>query len=116
MAAVSTHDFSEIQYEGITLRQMLTHTSGLPEQNELMYKFWNSGAPVTNRDMVKYLIKYKPAAAFKPGEGFKYCNTNYSLLAMIVEKVRNQKFQDFPGDFRHGSITSHKLVAFFSIV
>jgi CubicO group peptidase (beta-lactamase class C family) len=87
--------FPEIPYEGVTLRQMLTHTSGLPEQNELMYKHWNSEAPVTNKDMVEYLIKYKPEVAFKPGEGFKYCNTNYSLLALIVEKVSGQRFQDF---------------------
>jgi len=87
--------FPEIPYEGITLRQMLTHTSGLPEQNEFMFKHWNSDNPVTNKDMVEYLIKYKPEAAFKPGEGFKYCNTGYSLAAMIVEKVSGQKFQDF---------------------
>jgi CubicO group peptidase (beta-lactamase class C family) len=87
--------FPEIPYEGITVRQMLTHTSGLPEQNELLYKYWDSYRPATNRDMVEYLIKYKPEAAFKPGEGFKYCNTNYSLLAMIVEKVSGQTFQDF---------------------
>jgi CubicO group peptidase (beta-lactamase class C family) len=87
--------FPEIPYEGITIRQMLTHTSSLPEQNELMFKYWNSDAPITNRDMVEYLIKYKPAAIFKPGESFKYCNTNYSLLAMIVEKVASEKFQDF---------------------
>lgn len=87
--------FPEIPYEGITLRQMLTHTSGLPEQNEFMFKYWNSDNPVTNKDMVEYLIKYKPEAAFKPGEGFKYCNTGYSLAAMIVEKASGQKFQDF---------------------
>lgn len=87
--------FPEIPYEGITVRQMLTHTSGLPEQNEFMFKYWTSDAPITNKDMVEYLIKYKPAAAFKPGEGFKYCNTNYSLLAMIVEKVTNESFQAF---------------------
>lgn len=87
--------FPEIPYEGITLRQMLTHTSGLPEQNELMFKYWKRDAPITNKDMVEYLVKYKPAAAFKPGEGFKYCNTNYTLLAMIVEKVAQQKFEDF---------------------
>lgn len=87
--------FPEIPYQGITIRQMLTHTSGLPEQNELMYKYWDSERPVTNKDMVEYLIKYKPEVAFQPGEDFKYCNTNYSLLAMIVEKVSNQSFQDF---------------------
>lgn len=87
--------FPEIPYEGITLRQMLTHTSGLPEQNELMFKHWSSDVPVTNRDMVEYLVKYKPEAVFKPGDNFKYCNTNYSLLAMIIEKVTKQNFQDF---------------------
>lgn len=87
--------FPEIPYEGITIRQMLTHISGLPEQNEFMFKYWNSENPIANKDMIEYLIKYKPEAAFKPGEGFKYCNTNYSLLAIIVEKVTDQKFQDF---------------------
>lgn len=87
--------FPEIPYEGITLRQMLTHTSGLPEQNELLYKYWDSEKPAFNRDMIELLIKQKPPAAFKPGEGFKYCNTNYSLLASIVEKVTGQKFRDF---------------------
>jgi len=85
----------EIPYPNINVRQMLTHTSGLPEQNELMFKYWNFDAPAANRDVVDFLIKYKPEAAFKPGADFQYCNTNYSLLAMIVEKVTNQKFQDF---------------------
>lgn len=87
--------FPEIPYAGITVRQMLTHTSGLPEQNEFMFKYWNREAPITNKDMVEFLVKYKPEAAFKPGEDFKYCNTNYSLLAMIVEKASGQTFQDF---------------------
>lgn len=85
----------EVPYEGVTVRQMLTHTSGLPEQNELMYKHWASERPITNRDVVEHLIKHRPAAAFKPGEAFKYCNTNYSLLALVVEKVSGQRFQDF---------------------
>lgn len=90
--------FPEIPYKGITIRQMLTHTSGLPEQNELLYKYWDSDRPVTNRDMIGLLVKQEPPAAFKPGEGFKYCNTNYSLLASIVEKVSGQKFQTFVGE------------------
>ena len=74
---------------------MLTHTSGLPEQNELMYKYWASERPVTSGDVIEYLVKYHPDVAFKPGEDFKYCNTNYSLLALVVERVSGQKFQDF---------------------
>lgn len=85
----------EVPYEGITIRQMLTHTSGLPEQNELLYKYWASEKPVTNQDMLAQLIKYKPETAFKPGTDFKYCNTNYTLLALVVEKVSRTPFQDF---------------------
>lgn len=87
--------FPEIPYEGITLRQMLTHTSGLPEQNEFMFKYWQTADPISNKDMVEYLIKYKPEAAFKPGADFKYCNTGYALAAMVVEKATGEKFQDF---------------------
>lgn len=87
--------FPELPYEGVTVRQMLTHTSGLPEQNELMYKVWNSDKPATNRDMLDQLIKNRPPAVFKAGGDFTYCNTNYSLLAMIVEKVSGLKFPDF---------------------
>lgn len=105
----------EVPYYGINLRQMLTHTSGLPEQNELMYKYWTSADPITNRDMLEYLIKYKPPIAFKPGESFKYCNTNYSLLAFVVEKVTGQTFQQFvtanifaPLKLRHTSFLNPK--------
>ncbi|HKY06106.1 MAG TPA: serine hydrolase domain-containing protein [Blastocatellia bacterium] len=87
--------FPQIPYEGITVRQMLAHTSGLPEQNELLYKHWDSFKPATNKDMIELLVKERPPAAFKPGADFKYCNTNYSLLASIVEKVTGQRFQDF---------------------
>jgi CubicO group peptidase (beta-lactamase class C family) len=87
--------FPELPYEGITIRQMLTHTSGLPEQNELMYKVWDSDITATNRDLLEQLSKHQPAVAFKPGESFKYSNTNYALLASIVEKVSKQTFRDF---------------------
>jgi CubicO group peptidase (beta-lactamase class C family) len=85
----------EVPYPGVSIRQMLTHTSGLPEQNELMYKYWTSERAVTNADMLDHLVRYKPEIAFKPGESFKYCNTNYSLLAMVVEKITGSRFQDF---------------------
>jgi CubicO group peptidase (beta-lactamase class C family) len=85
----------ELPYEGITIRQMLTHTSGLPEQNELMYKVWDADTAATNRDLIEQLIKHKPEASFKAGENFKYSNTNYALLASIVEKVSRQTFRNF---------------------
>lgn len=85
----------ELPYEGITIRRMLTHSSGLPEQNELMYKVWDSEKAATNRDLIAQLVRHKPEVYFKAGADFKYSNTNYALLASIVEKVSNQSFRDF---------------------
>jgi CubicO group peptidase (beta-lactamase class C family) len=85
----------ELPYGGITVRQMLTHSSGLPEQNELMYKVWDSEKAATNRDLIEQLVKHRPEAYFKAGEGFKYSNTNYALLASIVEKVSGRSFRNF---------------------
>jgi CubicO group peptidase (beta-lactamase class C family) len=85
----------QLHYEGVTVRHMLTHTSGLPEQNELMYKVWDSDRAATNQDLIEQLIKHKPEASFKVGEDFKYSNTNYALLATIVERVSGQTFRNF---------------------
>ena len=71
----------------ITIRQLLNHTSGI-------YMFWN------NDDLWKALIKdrtriWKPEEIleyikephFQPGNGWGYSNTNYLLMAMIIEKA-----------------------------
>lgn len=87
--------FPELPYEGVTVRHMLTHTSGLPEQNELMYKVWDSEKTATGRDLIAQLVRHKPAVAFRPGAGFQYSNTNYALLALVVEKVSGQSYGEF---------------------
>ena len=85
----------QLPYQGNTLRQLLTHTSGLPEQNELMYKLWDSDKTATNNDLIETLQKNKPELTSKLGESFKYSNTNYALLASIVERVSGQRLRDF---------------------
>lgn len=87
--------FPELPYEGVTVRHMLTHTSGLPEQNELMYKVWDSEQAATGRDLIAQLVRHRPAAAFAPGADFKYSNTNYALLALVVEQVSGQSYGEF---------------------
>lgn len=83
-------------YEGITVRMLLTHRSGLSRYETLADQNWpDKKKPFTNDDMIKYYIKYKPDPYFKPDNGFHYCNVNYAILAYIVERVSGKSFVRF---------------------
>lgn len=76
--------------ENISLRQLLNHTSGLqdlfsaPGVAELIL-----GSPTANLTADQILAKIgKPY--FAPGKGYKYSNTNYVLLGLVVEKITGQ--------------------------
>lgn len=85
----------ELPYYNITIRQLLHHTSGLPDYMDLFMKNWDSTKIATNKDMVEQLAKYKPAILFAPGKKWEYSNTGYALLASIIEKVSGKSFGDY---------------------
>lgn len=74
-------------YETVTIRHLLTHTSGLPEYFDIAERFLNLLDTLTNASMLTLLAEKKPALVFQPGEKWEYCNTNYTTLASIIEKV-----------------------------
>ena len=105
-------------YADVTVEQLLSHRSGLPDytnfmesrkyvsvkvknkrgrwvkklklvQNEKPFRAGN----YTNQDVLDYMIQKKPTPAAMPDRVFRYCNTNYVLLALIIEK---QSGKDFP--------------------
>lgn len=83
-------------YRGITLRLLMNHRSGLPRYMSLALKDWrDKRIPLTNKSMLALLEKYKPHPYFKPNHGFNYCNTNYALLANIVQAVTGMSFEKF---------------------
>ncbi|MBF8184244.1 beta-lactamase family protein [Nonomuraea sp. K274] len=78
----------------ITVRQILQHTSGLPDYDEIVFV---DGLKTLRKyfkpqDMVDYALKKK--ALFKPGKGWGYSNTNYVLAGLIVEKVTGRSIGD----------------------
>jgi CubicO group peptidase (beta-lactamase class C family) len=88
----------EIPYREITIRQLLNHTSGVP--NIINYiptflSYWDSCEVAKNSDIVYMLAKSKPRLQFKPGKRFLYSNTGYILLAVIVEKASGMSFEKF---------------------
>ena len=90
----SVSKYLEIPYKGITIRQLLTHTSGLPDYQDIMDKYWDKSKVAGNPDCIEYLNKYAPPRLFEPGEKYEYSNTGYLLLASIAEKAGGRDFID----------------------
>tara|TARA_A200000113_G_C8865663_1_gene354707 strand:+ start:1913 stop:2980 length:1068 start_codon:yes stop_codon:yes gene_type:complete len=84
--------YLDIPYKGITIRNLLTHTSGLPDYQEIMDKYWDKSKVAGNTEILEYLNKYKPEMIFSPGEEYKYSNTGYVLLGSIIERVTGEDF------------------------
>ena len=88
--------FPELPYDGITIKLLLNHRSGLPNYTHFMDKLgWNKKQYCSNQDVLDYLIKFKPLGTGRPDSHFSYCNTNYSLLALIIEKAAKQPYAGF---------------------
>ncbi len=86
----------EWPYEGISIRQLLHHRSGISRYETLAHEKWaDKTIPLLNDDMIRLYVEYQPAPYFKPDNGFHYCNVNYALLASVVERVSHQHFEDF---------------------
>ncbi len=85
----------EFPYYGITIRQLLDHRSGLSRYMSLADKYWDINKPINNEEVISLFVKYKPDPYFKPDNGFHYCNTNYALLASVVERISGQPFDVF---------------------
>lgn len=94
-----TQFFPKFPYQGITVKMLLNQRSGLPKYEHFIDKIQPQPAELskkflTNQDVLNLLIQYKPEAARAPDTGFMYCNTNYALLALIVEKVTATPFPE----------------------
>lgn len=75
---------------GITIRHLLTHTSGIPDVGDLGI----DNPRLTNALALKTLAKLKSNFR-EPGQKYQYSNTGYLLLASIVERITGKKFSDF---------------------
>lgn len=77
----------------ITIENLLTHTSGLANYTDLKDFFLMDSDGISPMDMVD-LIKDMPLE-YTPGDGFKYSNTNYLLLGIIVENITDMSLEKY---------------------
>lgn len=77
---------------GVTIRMLLTHTSGLPAYEDFVPD--SQTTQVHDAD-VPALLSRADSTYFPPGSAYRYSNTGYALLALIVEHVSGQSFATF---------------------
>ncbi len=109
-------------YKGITLQLLLSHRSGLPKYDQLMAGTrsyttrkknrrgkWVKQTvyvkdPVsitglsTNQDVLRFLAGTRPAPESQPNRRYSYNNTNFALLALVIEKITGQTFPQYMKD------------------
>ena len=84
---------SNFPYKKVTIRHLLSHQSGIPDYLNLKKLFHKKY--ISNQDVLEMFAKYKPKALSSPNTRFKYNNSNYVVLAALVEKISGQSFSDF---------------------
>ena len=85
----------DFPYPDITIRHLLSHTSGLQNYMYLVDHYWDNDSILNNQKMLQLLVNHELPLNNIPGRRFEYSNTGYAVLALIVEKVAGQKFGDF---------------------
>jgi CubicO group peptidase (beta-lactamase class C family) len=88
--------FPDFPFENITIRQLLSHTSGLPDMEAVLDSLVNKQPDkiFTNADILQALKIYAThhSLLFQPGESWRYSNVGFQLLAILVEKTSKQPF------------------------
>lgn len=84
--------FPAFPYTGITVRMLLSHRSGLPNYLHYLSALKKNDTCYSNDDVLNSLYNLQPKVDCRPGTRFCYSNTNYVLLAMIIERVTGEPF------------------------
>lgn len=81
----------------ITVKSLLNHRSGLPNYVHYMEQLgWKRSNMVRNEDVLNFIIQnYKKIGINRVDRSFNYSNTNYALLALIVERVTGSSFEGY---------------------
>ncbi len=82
---------------GVTIKTLLNHRSGLPNYVHYMEKLgWDKKRLISNQDVLDFIIaRHEDIDIGAPDRRFSYSNTNYALLALVIEKASGQFYGDY---------------------
>jgi CubicO group peptidase (beta-lactamase class C family) len=78
--------------EQVTIHHLLTHTSGLIDYEDVIPE--NLNAQLNDADVLR-LLETQERTYFRPGEGYRYSNSGYALLSLIVQQASGKSFGTF---------------------
>lgn len=82
--------------ETITIRHLLTHTSGLRDWGSVAaLEGWPRGSRTHTHEHMLDIVRRQQALNYPPGQHYSYTNTGYNLQAVLVERVSGMPFADF---------------------
>lgn len=89
--------FPDFPYPEVTINQLLSNTSGIPDINEVFLPLWrlNRDTIFSLNDVISALKISGLPLNFQAGEAWEYTNINYVLAALLVEKVSGEKFDSY---------------------
>jgi CubicO group peptidase (beta-lactamase class C family) len=86
----------DFPYEEVNIHMLLSHRSGLPNYVYFCDHLCDDrSTPLSNNDVISLMSNRKPEPYAKPDKRFQYCNTNYCVLATIIEKASGMSFREF---------------------
>ncbi len=96
----------------ITIRRLLTHTSGLPDYEDLMdAATWTPVHQISDGEVLA-LLEQQTRPKFAPGTSWAYSNSAYVLLGLIVAKVSGEPFPRFLHDRIFGPLDMNGTLAY----
>ena len=88
--------YPNFPYEGINIKLLLTHRSGMMNYVYFTDGIWkDKKKPMSNQDVMNLIAEYKPNKYAKPNTRFHYNNSNFMVLAAIIEKVTGKTYADY---------------------
>ncbi|MFM6975272.1 MAG: serine hydrolase domain-containing protein [Sphingobacteriaceae bacterium] len=88
--------FPDFPYDGITVRLLLTHRSGMMNYVYFTDDIWKQKMkPMSNVDVMNLIAQHKPAPYAQPDRVFHYNNSNYMVLGAIIEKVTGKSYAEY---------------------
>jgi CubicO group peptidase (beta-lactamase class C family) len=110
--------FPNFPYEGVTIRLLLTHRSGMMNYVYFVDGIYrsqhlNQKKGITNSQVMDMIAQYKPPRFNKPNASFLYNNSNFMVLGAIIEKVTGMSYADYmkanvfiPAGMKHTAVYS----------
>ena len=91
--------FPNFPYKGMDIHQLLSHRTGMSQYTHFCDRpdsIWpDKTKTISNNDVLDIMEQIVPLQNYPPNKRYYYCNTNYLILASIIEKVTDQKFGDY---------------------